>query len=580
MRLRASILFLFLGGACSTSPTPGTSAPDAVFPDARAVDASTPDAGVVDDAGESADVLASSPDATAEDVGNAVDAGAQGADAGPAGFDSARWRRSVIYFALTDRFDNGDPLNDGDASCFDPAAPTRFHGGDFAGLRRRLDYLQELGVDTVWITPIPKQVPRRGESCGYHGYWADLDDPDDHLLEPRLGSPEDLRGLIADLHTRGMKLVLDMVVNHAGRMARIVSTHPDWFHPDNTCANLGPTEVYCSLSGLPDFAQEVPAVADYLDQHSRRWVEDFEIDGIRMDTVKHVPVSFFRDHWIPTVLGVRPSLYLVGEIFDEGSYDPQVSYRAAGFHGFFDFPLRRALIDAVAHAGSLNPVADRVREAINRFGLEGAALRSTFLDNHDVPRFLTELPADLSESERRARMNLALGVVFFTPGIPQLYYGTEIGMTGAYPENRADFPGWAFDPNTRGAAHPELPDALDRFSVVQRMIALRRSISALSLGGYAELWRPGGGANNVYAFFRSAGDSRVVVAFNGGDRPVNALHLGLRRNGGIGAVDQAALTDGLPMTERLGLAATATLSIVQGELILGLPPRSLAVFSP
>jgi alpha-amylase len=497
----------------------------------------------------------------------------------PSGFDPAVWRRSVIYFVLTDRFDDGDSSNNGDPICYDPAAPNLFHGGDFAGLEARLDYFEALGVDTLWITPIAQQSPRRGDACGYHGYWADLADPHERAIDSHLGTDAELDRLIAALHARDMKLIVDMVVNHPARNARIVEQHPDWFHPQEGCEALGPADIYCSLSGLPDFAHEDPIVADYLDAMSRSWLERFEFDGIRMDTVKHVPVEYFADRFIPLAREENPRLYLLGEIFDAGSYDLQLRYRTAGFHGFFDFPLRDALIQTFAHGGSANAVAARVQEAIDRFGLDGALLRSTFVDNHDVPRFLTEFRGG-TDADRMARFRLALGVIFTTPGIPQLYYGTELGMSGLPPENRRDMPDWAFDATARSQAHDGFPpDPSETFEFVQRLIAVRRDHPALHAGGYAEMWRPGGLPSNVYAFFRSSGESRAIVAVNAGDAMATNLRMQFRDNPGISAEDKAAIEDGTAFDELLGTTG-ASAALDEGRFTLTLPPRSMAIWVP
>lgn len=535
-------------------------------------DATTPEvsADARDDRPDTGDRATDAEPEIAEDA-------ATGPDRPPAmnGFDAERWRRSTIYFVMTDRFSDGDPTNNGGPDCFDPASPTLFHGGDLAGLRARLDYLEELGVDTVWLTPVSAQVPRRGGSCGYHGYWADLTDPDEGAIEPHLGTDAELSGLIDDLHGRGMKLIIDLVVNHSGRGARIVDLHPDWFHPQDGCGSLGPSEIFCPLSGLPDFAQERPEVADYLDAMSADWMRRFAFDGIRMDTAKHVPAEYFADRFIPTVLRERPGLYLVGEIFDEGSYALQVRYRAAGFHGFFDFPLRRALIDGFARGGSLRPIADRVREAAQAFGPEGALLRSTFLDNHDVGRFTREIPRDLPPEVREARYLLALSLLFTAPGIPQIYAGDELGAEDA--DNRRDMPAWAFDPPSRRVPHEGfLPGAERIFNATRALIALRREIPALHRGGYAELWHPSP-TDNVYAFHRSDGSSQAIVAFNGGDAPVASLRIGLVRNNQITARDKDAIARG-PSSARLQTAG-ATLTVDRGELLLSLPPRTVEVWS-
>lgn len=497
-------------------------------------------------------------------------------DQGPSGpqFDAARWRRSVIYFVMTDRFVDGDPNNNGAPDCYDPQAPNLFHGGDFAGLRQNLDYLQALGADALWITPVPQQVPRRGDWCGYHGYWADLDDPDPGLLEPHLGREEELHGLIDDLHSRDQRLLIDLVVNHPGRESRITRTRPEWFHPWEGCADAGAAELYCDLSGLPDFAHERPEVANYLTELSASWMRRFAFDGIRMDTVKHVPVSYFADHFVPAVLAERPELYLMGEIFDEGSYNLPVRYRSAGFHGFFDFPLRRALIQAVAPGGSMAAPAVRVREVIERLGIESALLRPTFLDNHDVPRFAGELSDDYTEEKKAELHRLALAVLFLSPGIPQLYMGDELGA--AQDDNRQDFPTWAFDEDARaGAKEGFVGDPAVNFAHVAALARLRREVPALHDGHYQELWRPDGGAD-VWVFYRRAQESRVIVAFNGGDQPVTAHGLPIRRNPHLGPEDQAAMAEGRVWTQVFGDPAALTFKADQAEVSLS--PRGVVVF--
>ncbi|MBX3271653.1 MAG: hypothetical protein KF729_15410 [Sandaracinaceae bacterium] len=497
-------------------------------------------------------------------------------DAGPPpAFDPAAWEGAVIYFVLTDRFANGDPTNDGDATCTDPTHPTRFHGGDFQGIVDHLDYVEDLGADVLWITPVPAQV-----GCGYHGYWADLDDPDDEAIEPRLGGADGLTRLIDAVHARGMRLMVDHVVNHPGRMARITRTRPEWFHPPRpACEALGDPDLFCSLSGLPDFAHERADVRAYLDAHSARFTARFAFDAMRIDTVKHVPPSYFRDHFVPAVTAVRPSIYFLGEIFDEG-YGLHDRYLDAGLHGHFDFALRRAIIGALAQGGSIDPVARRVAEAVERFGPARARLRSTFLDNHDVPRFLEEMGAR-PEGERRERLHLALAVLTTTPGIPQLYYGTELGMRGTYPENRRDMPAWAWRAETRTGAHdgflaePERTHAWTR-----RLVALRRALPALGHGDYVELWRPGGSGVELWAFLRAAGASRALVTFNAGATALSGRRMRLRDNPNVRAEDAAAFPDDVVLVDRLGAASGGSARVEGGQLVVDLPPRSVAVWTP
>ena len=560
MIMRRAITVLLAALALCTCASP----PGSLGFDARARDAAR-------DAPSAADAPA---DATAQPLDARVDPPDSATP--PADFDPALWEGSVIYFVLTDRFANGDPSNDGDDGCTDPASPTLYHGGDFRGLSDHLDYIEELGADAVWITPVPEQI-----GCGYHGYWADLDDPYDGRIEPRLGGEAGLTALIDALHAREMRLVVDHVVNHSGRRARLTTTHPEWLHPDRpACESLGDPEVMCPLSGLPDLAHERDDVAAYMDALSIDFVRRFDFDGIRIDTVKHVAPEYFREHWVPAVHGARPSLYLLGEIFDEGGYGLHDRYLETGIHGHFDFPLRRAIIASLAQGGSIDGVARRVQEAVTRFGIERARLRSLFLDNHDVPRFLVEM-GSRPDDERRARYHLALAVILTTPGIPQILYGDELGMSGNYPENRRDMPAWAWAEETRGGTPVGyLPDPARTHEWTRRLIALRSEIPALSHGDYAELWRPGGSGVELWAFVRAHDDSHVVVAFNAGATTLTDRSTRLRDNPGVAPTTAAAFPDGAVLVDRLGEGRGTSARIEGGRLLVTLPPRSVAIFTP
>jgi hypothetical protein len=173
-----------------------------------------------------------------------------------------------IYFVMVDRFANGTRSNDGDA---DPADPQAFHGGDLAGLRGRLDWLQSLGIDTLWISPVSRMRTSKWHGYGaFHGYWTwDL-----ASIEPRLGDEADLVALADDLHRRGMKLVLDLVLNHVGPEAPLVTEKPDWFHRKGGVTDWNdPVQLVThDVHGLPDLATERPDVAAHLLDGSRRWL--------------------------------------------------------------------------------------------------------------------------------------------------------------------------------------------------------------------------------------------------------------------------------------------------------------------
>ena len=291
------------------------------------------------------------------------------------------------------------------------------------------DYIEELGADAVWITPLYRGVPAMaGQNCGFPGDWADFADPYTLELDPRFGTAEDFDALLEELHGRDMPLMLDMVVNHAGYNARLLQQHPDWFTDPSTCTSQGNPEIYCSLAGLPDFDHRVPAVRSYLVDLHRSWLERFDVDAIRMDTVKHVEPSYFAE-WTAAMREVRPGMYMVGEHLDEYDLAPFHPYlEQGGFDGLFNFPLRRALIDTFARGHSVDIAASRMAETLSRFGAERAGAMVNLLDNHDVPRFVEEIPSGTAGSDAQARYHLALTALLTLPGVPQIYYGNELGI--------------------------------------------------------------------------------------------------------------------------------------------------------
>lgn len=498
--------------------------------------------------------------------------------------DASLWRQQVIYLVMPDRFFNGNKANDkaGYADCYDPKSPTKFHGGDWAGLSQKTGYLKELGISALWVTPANKQIPRLDASCGYHGYWADLKLPDDGALEPKLGSASDLTQLIGNLKAGGIRFILDMVVNHAGYGATLTRQRPDWFHKSPACLNQGNGEVYCPLAGLPDFKQELPEVAQYLNQQSAGWVRRFAIDGIRMDTAKHVPLSYWQNSWIPAVDAVRPGLFKVAEVFKEGSAEDLKPYLEAGFDSAFNFPLRQAFVQAFAKGGSLDKVAGRVQEDLQILGLERSLMLVNLLDNHDVPRFTNEAGLGVPEDEIRRRYHLALAALFTLPGIPQLYYGDELALYGSGdPDNRRDMPAWAWSAAGRNGIYrgQALPNPGRTFRHVQKLIQLRRANPALYQGYYAEMWRHNDDPNpNVYAFFRGSGDNRVVVVMNNGTLESGSISIPVQANTGITEEDRAAMADGTELVDLLGAGAPPRLNVENGHITINMPAKGVGIY--
>ncbi len=372
------------------------------------------------------------------------------AEARPQGFSSS----DVLYLILPDRFADGDPTNDRIAGS--PPAnrndPHAYHGGDLRGVIDHLDYLQQLGVTAVWLTPILQNDPATSD---YHGYGA----TDMYAVEPRLGSLADYRRLADELHRRHMKLVFDDVPNHVGPGNIWVSDPPlpDWFHGtashhlDNQYVFNPVTDPHASTAAsidaengwfvnmLPDLNQQDPVVAQYLTQNMVWWIEEAGIDGLRIDTFPYVQREFWQQY-LSTLTSLYPRLTSIGEV--SGS-DPTVNAYFAGGRTLagvdthlttpFDYPMYYTLLDVLVKGKPMSELEDTLRQDWLYPHPEALV---PFLGNHDQVRFLSQSGAT------PALLRLGFGLLLTMRGMPELYAGDEIEMQGGQdPDNRRDFPG-------------------------------------------------------------------------------------------------------------------------------------------
>jgi glycosidase len=497
------------------------------------------------------------------------------------------WQDRIIYFALLDRFENGNPENDkahGDAECNNAQDAHTYQGGDLAGLKQRMDAIAKLGANAIWVTPLYKGVPQKvGANCGFPGYWAAFSDPYEFDLDPHFGTPEEFDAVLTDAHSKDIKVILDMVVNHAGYDAPLVEQRPEWFHDSKTSAQLGPPDIFAPLAGLPDFNHRNPEAAEYLLDLHQQWTERFKFDGIRMDTVKHVEPWYFR-YWINGIKASRPDLFIFGELLDE-SYAGYGQYLDAGFAGLFNFPLRRSLIETFANSGSVDLAASRVQEMISVFGQRQSRLLVTLLDNHDVPRFMEEFPDGMDPDVVHDRYKLALTALLTLPGIPQLTYGNEVGMYGgADPDNRRMMPDWAFEPAFDESDHDgfvKKPGAV--WAHLQRLVELRRRLPSLARGDYEEIWRQSDAKSaNVWAFMRKMEKSdpgAILVVLNNSDKPSGPLRLPLRGHFTDGQTLRSIPLEFAAKNGRLD-ESTKVYEVRDGAIQVELKQRSALVLKP
>ena len=438
----------------------------------------------------------------------------------------------VIYLIMTDRFSDGDPAINKEV---DRRNPRAWHGGDFKGIAKRIPYLRELGVTAIWLTPWYDN-PDEASQCdkpwcpntNYHGYHA----IDYYGVENHFGSMADLQALIQECHRNGIKVVQDQVANHVGIQHPWAKRPPldNWFNPfsQNTFNNsvlLSPNSSNAERDNLikgwfnellPDLNQDEPEVSRYLVQNALWWIGKTGIDGIRQDTIQYMPRAFIRD-WSAAIKKQYPNYWMVGEVFEEDS--AQTAFFQGGRKGWdeidtelpsvFDFKLWRTSQEVFTG----KKPARALRDVLKYDGLYGNIDNVTLLtNNHDTDRFMSLKDATLEG----AMMHTAF--VLSIRGIPQLYYGEEIGMTGGHdPDNRGDFPGgFSGDPKNAFTKTGRSPDQQRMFEWVREWIKIRRSRLPMKQGRTIDLFYD----NDAYVFARESrlGNTSAwnIVAFNNG----------------------------------------------------------------
>jgi glycosidase len=481
------------------------------------------------------------------------------------------WRDQVIYFAMIDRFDDGDTRNDDQhAGEFDPRDGAHYSGGDLAGLTRRLDYIRGLGATALWITPpvAHQWWNTRANYGGYHGYWAD----DFSKVDPHFGTLADYRTLADGLHARGMYLVQDIVVNHVADYFRYdappggdpargyvplvdprgrhAPTQPPFdlndprraadraaaiYHwtPDIRDFGAPAQEKSWQLAGLDDLDTENAQVRRALRATYGRWIREVGVDAYRVDTAFYVPPAFFddflnsTDRRAPGILRVardagKPAFHVFGEGFglDRAFDDTQArkieayvrdARRRTLLPGMINFPLYGTALDVFARGRPTAELADRIQRMMRVHS--APQLMPTFVDNHDVDRFLA--------TGSDAALRQALLAVMTLPGIPVIYYGTEQGFT----QPRAAMFAQGF--GSGGRDHFDTGSAGYRY--LQRVTALRRANRVLSRGAPALLASNAAGPGAL-AWRMDADGGAMLVVFNTADRPalLDALEVPLR----------------------------------------------------
>ncbi|QNP73075.1 pullulanase-type alpha-1,6-glucosidase [Streptomyces roseirectus] len=510
--------------------------------------------------------------------------------------------REQFYFVLPDRFANGDTANDRGgltgsrlSTGYDPTDKGFYQGGDLKGLTQRLDYIKGLGTTAIWLAPIFKNRPVQGTgndvSAGYHGYWI----TDFTQVDPHFGTNQDLETLISKAHAKGMKVFFDVITNHTAdvvdydpksynylskgafpyltkdgrpfddadyadgkrkfppvnarsfpRTPKPASTakvpawlnDPTMYHNRGDSTYAGESTTYGDFSGLDDLWTERPEVVTGMERIYERWVRDFDIDGFRIDTVKHVNMEFWT-RWATALDAYaarhgRADFFMFGEVY---SADPALTspYVTQGrLDATLDFPFQEAARQYASQGGSAQALA-QVFGADYRYTTDKANAyeQVTFLGNHDMGRighFLKRDNPNATDAELLAKDTFANELMFLSRGNPVIYYGDEQGFTGAGGDKDARQPMFAsrtpdyLDDDQIGTARTHASAAYDPTSPLYRRIAelarLRKANPALTDGVQTERYAATG--PGVYAFTRTDRHTEYVVALNNATTPQTA----------------------------------------------------------
>jgi len=449
------------------------------------------------------------------------------------GFNS----EDVIYLLMPDRFANGAPGNDeieGFLEGVDRSDPNARHGGDFAGIRNHLDYIDDLGMTALWMTPIfENDMPP--EYGAYHGYAA----TDMYRVDPRFGSNEAFRGLVDAAHDRGLKVIMDMIHNHVGDHHWWMGDPPtdDWIHDFDTYGTTNyqgaaVIDPYASehdreqltnawfVPSMPDLNQDNELLATYLIQNTLWWIESAGIDGIRMDTYFYADKEYMT-RWTSAVLDEYPDFNIVGE-----SWVPEVPHEAYWQDNFqahpdgydsdlpsvTDFPLSFAAQEAFSPGGGglhelySTLAQDHVYPAPNEL--------VTFLDNHDLERFFSVVEED------EDAFKLAYTFLMTTRGIPQVYYGTELMQPMLDVEGdgakRFDMPGgWPDDERSVFTEAGRTARENRAHDFVTTLTTWREDADVIHHGEFTHYIPQDG----TYVYFRHDADDTVMVVLNDAEAP-------------------------------------------------------------
>lgn len=426
-----------------------------------------------------------------------------------------QWADEILYFVLIDRFADGNPSNNRRVERGNPGG---YQGGDLSGLIGQLDELSDLGVTALWINPVQLQmdrpVPAQApghlrlppfDHWGFHGYWI----ADFGRIEPQFGSIDDLKRLVDEAGKRGIKVVLDVVYNHAGYVSRYdgrrTAAGETWIRAGEGDCGVDP--ITCRVGGLPDLRTELPEVRDYLLEANIALARATGVAGFRLDTYKHVTSDFWLEHRRRTRAALGAEFFLLAEYWGGTAESLDPFFARDEVDAGFDFSFKGNCEAWVQGRGRSVAFGHYLR---GRHRARPGYLLAHYLSSHDEPMALGNLGGD------RQRFRLCVAVQMTSIGMPVIYYGEEVGRGGTeWPLNRKVMPWGERDvlPGKGLARDEALRD------LYKRLIRIRKHHPALTRGDYTLLT---GRDDPVLAYVRrdAASADQVLTLLNREDRVV------------------------------------------------------------
>lgn len=445
--------------------------------------------------------------------------------------------KDLVYLIMPDRFANGDKSNDivkgMQQTTLNRDSMYYRHGGDLQGIIDHLDYLQELGITTLWLNPV---LENDQPSASYHGYAA----TENYRIDRRYGNNELYKKLTDELHKRGMKMMQDLVHNHIGSRHWTMLDLPskDWVHqwPEFTRSNFKEQPIFDPYAAqadkklmtegwfdlhMPDMNQANPYVRNYFTQSHIWWIEYAGVDGFRLDTYGYNDAGYMKE-WAEAMKKEYPQLTFFGETFVHGVPNQAVFTQGNTLnHGFdtelqgvTDFQFLWAVSDLVnGKTKAQDGVSGLYNMLSNDFVYQDATRNVIFLDNHDLSRFFSVT------NENIPKYKMALACMLTTRGIPQLYYGAEILMKNfCNPDGlvREDFKGgWAGDSVNKFTAAGRTAAENEVFDYLHKLANYRKQHEVLQTGKLMQ-YVP---ENGIYVYFRYNDAKTVMVILNANDTP-------------------------------------------------------------